>query len=95
MARQYIGNEHLEVANSKKVELKFYVLEQNKYFDEYEKEVLTYGVEIEKLDGKHIESEKVEDITSEKERINEISKLLKENKVLPTHLQDVIIDILS
>ena len=95
MTKFCVGSEHLKVQNGVNVELKYYILKQEKYYPELNKQYTIYGMEIEKKDNDFVESNLIEDITCDADEINLISCKLKKNKVLPIHLKDIISDMLS
>lgn len=95
MTRFYIGRKDLEISDSRIVELKYYILEQKKFYEDLNEELIAYGIEIEKIDNAITEVNRVEDVTCDDAKIKSLAHMLKENKVLPIHLNDVILDILS
>lgn len=95
MTRFYIGGNDLEISDSRIVELKYYILEQKKFYEDLNEELIAYGIEIEKIDDAITEVNRVEDVTCDDAKIKSLAQMLKENKVLPIHLNDVILDILS
>lgn len=95
MSKFCVGIELLDMLDGGKVELKYYILKQEKFYAELEKTYVTYGVQIEKNSSHMVESDFVEDITCDSDKINDITCKLKENKVLPIHLKDIIIDMIS
>lgn len=95
MTRFYIGGEDLEVTDSRIMKLKYYILEQEVFHDELKRNIIAYGIEVEKIENEKIESSSIYNVTSNVQKINEIGHILKENVVLPVHLEDVILDILS
>ncbi len=95
MARFYIGGEDVEVTDSRIIELKYYILKQELFYEDFGKKIITYGIEIEKIEKGIIESNSIKNVTCDNSKINEIGNILKENSVLPVHLKDIILDILS
>jgi hypothetical protein len=95
LARFYIGGEDLEVTDSRIMKLKYYILEQEMFYDELKRNMIAYGIEIEKIENETVESSSINNVTNDVKKINEIGHILKENVVLPVHLEDVILDILS
>ncbi len=95
MARFYIGGEDLEVTDSRIMKLKYYILEQEMFYDELKRNMIAYGIEIEKIENETVETSSINNVTNDVQKINEIGHILKENVVLPVHLEDVILDILS
>ena len=55
---------------------------------------ITYGIKINKCDryGNLLETKKVQDIGADKDKVIQIIKLLKDFKVTPVTLEDVIMD---
>ncbi len=95
MVKFCVGSECLEMLDGRRVELKYYILEQEKFYAELDKKYISYGLEVIKKDNDLVERNLIEDITCDSEKINFISCKLKENKILPVHLEDVVIDMLS
>lgn len=54
------------------------------------KEYHTYGIEIVKKSLSQVERAKIEDVTTDKIRIEEIVNTMKKNTVTPIHLYDVM-----
>ena len=84
MAKFCVGEECLQLSNGTEIELKYYIRQQT-----------IFGIEIEKTDHEFVESTVIEAITCDADEINLISCKLKQNKVLPIHLEDIVIDMLS
>ena len=95
MTRFCQGEEHIIGMNGQTVELKYYILKQEMFCEDLSKEIIAYGIEIEKTENAIIEKSRLEDITCNKEKIDLITRILKENKVLPVHLQDIVLDMIS
>lgn len=95
MAKICTGEEQLDGVEGQIVELKYYILEQKVFYEDLNEELTAYGLEIEKRDNTMTETSKIEDITCNKKEIDEITRMLKDNKVLPVHLNDVVLDMLS
>lgn len=95
MARFYIGGEDVNATDSRILKLKYYILKDELFYEEFNKSIVTYGIEIEKIENEAIESSCVSNITCDSSKINEIGYVLRKNQVLPVHLRDVILDILS
>lgn len=51
---------------------------------------IVYGVEIEKRSLSKVEKNKLEDITTDRKKAEEILEIIKTNEVTPVHLCDVI-----
>lgn len=89
-----IGEENLRVSPDDEMNVKYYILEENKTYSELNLEMKTYGIKIETyrdVDDINIYTEdEIRDITIDRKQIVNISHLLKKNQVLPEHLKDVI-----
>lgn len=94
MDKFFIGEEYLALENKRIVELKYFLLEQSKINEETGENTITYGIEVEKWNGKKLEKDFVNDITTEMEFAISITDSLKKNKIMPVHLKDVIVDML-
>ena len=94
MDKFFIGEESLELENKRIVELKYFLLEEAKFVEETGESKKTYGICVEKWNKNELENDFVHDITTEKENALRITNCLKENKITPIHLKDVIIDML-
>ncbi|MBQ8299244.1 MAG: hypothetical protein IJX99_05185 [Clostridia bacterium] len=94
MEKTYIGGEKIALSEKENLELKYYILAQNKFCVEMNRKIITYGIEIESFNQVFSEVNKIEDITTSIDKINSIGKLLKENAVTPIHLNDVIEDLI-
>lgn len=94
MDKFFIGEECLALENKRIVELKYFLLEQSIISEDTGESKLSYGIEVEKWSGKKVEKDFVYDITTEKEYAMNITNSLKENKIMPVHLKDVIVDML-
>jgi hypothetical protein len=95
VAKFCVGEECLQLSNGNEIELKYYILKQEKFYPEFNQQHTIFGIEIEKKDNEFVESNFIEDITCDADEINLISCKLKQNKVLPIHLEDIVIDMLS
>lgn len=51
---------------------------------------ITYGIEIEKRSLSQVEKSKVENITIDRNKAEEILEIIKNNEVTPVHLYDVM-----
>ena len=94
MDKFFIGEEYLTLENKRVVELKYFVLKQAKFVEETGENKISYGIEVEKCSKPKTEKEFVLDITTKEEDIMRITNCLKENKITPIHLKDVIVDML-
>ena len=103
-SKVYCGNTFLDVGDLKennlknRIELEYYRTKKRKnYFLREDTE--TYGIEIVKKEyqGKkvNIEKEKVDKISNKKTTIDSILKKLREFKVTPITLKDVVHDIMQ
>lgn len=94
MDKIFIGEESLTLENKRIVKLKYFLLEEAKIVEETGESKKMYGICVEKWKGDELEKDFVNDITSERENAMSITNCLKENKIMPIHLKDVIIDML-
>ncbi len=96
LARFYIGKEELHLTDSRIVELEYYVTKSNIFYEHLNETQSAYGVGVEEKEkGQLTDKEEIQDITSNRDEIEKIIDVLKNNKVLPIHLKDVILDMLS
>lgn len=94
MERLYVGEEYLALENKKLATLRYFVVEQAKSAEGFDKTFSTYGLEVEKLSEEKVESNFVNDVTTNKEYAVDLMDCLRKNKVTPVHLKDVLIDML-
>lgn len=94
MEKFLIGEDSLTLENERIASLKYYLLEQSKIIEETGENLIAYGIEIEKSEGSNVEKDFVLDITTQKECALNITNTLKNNKITPIHLKDIIIDML-
>ena len=94
MIKLLMGEERLDLENDEVANLKYFVLEEAKFVEETRENMKTYGILVEKWKNESKESSFVSDITTEKENIMRITNCLKENKITPVHLRDLIMDII-
>ncbi len=94
MERLYIGEEYLALESKRVATLRYFVLEESKKVEGTESDVSTYGLEVEKWNGKNVERNFVSDVTTNKEYAVDVMDCLRKNKVMPIHLKDVIADML-
>ncbi len=87
MQKSFVGTNCLTTENGEKTVLKYYVISEDKMFDNFEHSIITYGIEIVKND---LESERIRDISINQSEINKIINILIDNQVTPIHLYDVI-----
>ena len=92
MNKFLLGEESLD--DKGETRLKYFLLEESKYVEETSKNVKCYGIEAQKITKDNIEKNLVHDITTEKESAVSMVNILKNNKIMPIHLQDVIMDML-
>lgn len=95
MARQCIGGASIKLENDEIAELKYYIVRHKLVYDGIDEKLFSYGIAIEKIEDSYIESEEIKDITCSEKMIIKIAGIIKDNKVLPIHLKDVILDMLS
>ena len=94
MERLLVGDEYLTLENEDTTMLKYYVLEESIYQKNTNDERKTYGLEIEKWTKDSVERGVVHDVTTKKDVAFEMMDLLKENKLMPVHLKEVVMDML-
>ncbi len=88
MKKQFRGSAVLELENDSGImKLDYYLLEEDKKFEEQNNLMKTYGIEIVKCDD---EREVVRDITVNKDEANILVEKLRELGVTPMHLYDVL-----
>ena len=92
MSKFLLGEESLD--DKGEIKLKYFLLEESKYVEETSENVKCYGIEAQKITKDNIEKNLVHDITTEKESAVSMVNILKNNKIMPIHLQDVIMDML-
>ena len=94
MERLLVGDEYLALENEEMALLKYYVVEGRKEVEGTNEKKPTYGLEIEKWTKQDVERNVVYDVTTQKERAFEMMDTLKENKLMPVHLRDVVMDMI-
>ena len=94
MDKFFIGEEYLALENKRVATLKYFLLEEAKIVEETGEMKNSYGIKVEKWIGKDLEEDIVSNVTTEKENAKSITLCLKENKVTPVHLKDIIVDML-
>ncbi len=94
MERLYIGEEYLALENKRVATLRYFVVEQSKSVEDNKEGISTYGLEVEKWNGKNVESGFVSDVTTDKEYAVDIMDCIRKNKVTPIHLKDIVVDML-
>ena len=57
MERLYIGEEYLALENKRVATLRYFVVEQSKSVEDSKEGISTYGLEVEKWNGKKVERE--------------------------------------
>lgn len=95
MDKQYFGYELVNGVAKGKIEIQYYMLKHVKNYEELDESRLTYGVEIVKKEyydsgGVLVEHEKIEDVTTDFQNASNILEVLKRNQVMPTHLNDIM-----
>lgn len=93
MSRQFFGAERFRGENEEEVELKYYLLSTEKFIDEVNEEKIFYGIEITKNEGEllnEFERSIINDVGLDRDNVRSILKKLKVNQVTPTHLYDVV-----
>lgn len=94
MERLYIGEEYLALENKRVTTLRYFVFEESRKVEETGNNISTYGLEVEKWNGKKVESDFVSDVTTDKEYAVDLMDYLRKNKVMPIHLKEIIVDML-
>ena len=94
LERLFVGDEYLTLENDETATLKYFVLEHSKVMEETNDDVMTYGFEIEKWTKNTVERDVVYDVTTKKDTAFDVMYMLKENKLMPVHLKDVVADML-
>lgn len=94
MERLYIGEEYLALENKRVATLRYFVVEESKSVEASKDKINTYGLEVEKWNGKKVESDFVSDVTTDKEYAVDLMDYLRKNKVMPIHLKEIIVDML-
>ena len=95
MERLLVGDEYLALEDDEMALLKYFVLENTEFVEGTSEKHTTYGLEIEKWTKHYVEKDAVYDVTTQKEKAFTIMDSLKENKLLPVHLKDVVGDLLD
>lgn len=90
VSRLFVGKENLE-----DWELRYYILKEVKFYEEWKEEKMSYGIEIEKVKLDEVEKNSVEDITCNENTIKKMMNIIVKNQVLPVHLKDVVEDMIS
>lgn len=90
------NNETAEENTNHRIELEYYKVKKSR-FNRLGKNYNKYGIEIQKREYKNhninVESNSVENITNNKEKVIEIINTLKKYKVTPIGLNDVLEDL--
>lgn len=80
-----------------KIELEYYTMEKQRYIQS--KKIVFYGISIVKKEyGKNTikyERQSVENVSTSENKIKDIVELLKEHKVTPVTLEDVLEDLMK
>lgn len=94
MAKVLVGKEDVEVPDGSIVELNYYIVKENIFYEELNARHVSYGIEIEKVANQFSNHERnfLRDITCNRKEILRIADLLRKNKVMPVHLKDVMED---
>ncbi len=95
MTKHGVSIAHLKLNDSQDVELRYYVLEEKRFNEDFGKEYISFGIEVEKEECNVVETCKVPDITCDKEKIYSIANMITRNEVFPVHLNDVILDMME
>lgn len=92
--RNYIGGKKVSLSTKRNIELKYFVFFKRKLYADTNEDLMAYGIEIESFNNEIYETARVEDITTDFEKITNIANLLKDNDVMPIHLRDIIEDLI-
>ena len=95
MEKLLVGDEYLALENEEMALLKYFVVEVTRTMEETNEKQKTYGLEIEKWTKHDVERDVVYDVTTQKEKAFDMMCSIKENKLLPVHLKDVVGDMLA
>ena len=91
MKKCFIGSTSVIVDDGENMDLKYYLIKEEKTFEDTNDPITTYGVEIDK---NNIEREIIRDVSVNEAKVNKvISTLIStliSNQVTPIHLYDVI-----
>lgn len=87
MQKCFIGATSIIVDNGDNIELKYYLIKEEKIFKDINVPITTYGVEIDK---NNIEREMIRDVSVNEAKVNKVISSLINNQVTPIHLYDVI-----
>ncbi len=94
MERLLVGDEYLALENDEMALLKYFVIEGSKAVEGTNDKLTTYGLEIEKWTKHDIERDAVYDVTTKKDVAFDMMYSIKENKLMPVHLKDVVMDMI-
>ncbi len=94
MERLLVGDEYLALENDEMALLKYFVLEDTKRIEGTNDKRKTYGLEIEKWTKHDVERDAVYDVTTKKDVAFDMMYSIKENKLMPVHLKDVVMDMI-
>ena len=87
MKKCFIGSTSVIVDDGENMDLKYYLIKEEKTFADTNDPITTYGVEIDK---NNIEREIIRDVSVNEAKVNKVISTLISNQVTPIHLYDVI-----
>lgn len=87
MQKYFVGATSVIVDGKENIDLKYYLIKEEKTFEDINNTVTTYGVEIDK---NNIEREMIRDVSVNEAKVNKVISTLINNQVTPIHLYDVI-----
>lgn len=87
MQKCFVGATSVIVDGGENMDLKYYLIKEEKTFEDINDPITTYGVEIDK---NNIEREMIRDVSVNEAKVNKVISTLINNQVTPIHLYDVI-----
>lgn len=87
MQKCFVGATSVIVDGGENMDLKYYLIKEEKTFEDINDPITTYGVEIDK---NNIEREMIRDVSVNEAEVNKVINTLINNQVTPIHLYDVI-----
>ncbi len=87
MQKCFVGATSVIVDGGENMDLKYYLIKEEKTFEDINDPITTYGVEIDK---NNIEREMIRDVSVNEAEVNKVISTLINNQVTPIHLYDVI-----
>lgn len=87
MQKCFVGATSVIVDGGENMDLKYYLIKEEKTIEDINDPITTYGVEIDK---NNIEREMIRDVSVNEAEVNKVISTLINNQVTPIHLYDVI-----